>query len=436
MTKTLPTIQSTDTFQVWLQRTNDLVNELSTSIVTASVSGDVTIGNASLIGLFTANTIAVDNLLRVDAINNRSGNATPIDIAAPVSLSSVVQTPLTISTSAGPRIRFKNDNVSWLVGINGSTGTGTGAQFIVGVEGSSFQVRVGTDGALYANTILLDNESTNIASSVRSSRTISTSSGIAGGGNLTANRTFSLTGNALSLHNMSANGIVTKTAAGTLVPRTMTQGNGINIANGNGVAGNPTFSIDTGVVATINTTQTITGTKTFAATTFNGNITANANTAVAPGSYVSFNDKLKFTSNTTHGIILSTNDIYVDMQTANTSVVVRNSVGINTFTMNASTGNFTAAGDITAFSDERLKNDVRTIDGALSKLTRMRGVYFEKNGKRGTGVIAQEIESVLPEVVFDGGDYKSVAYGNMVGILIESIKELKTQLDEMAARIK
>ena len=58
----------------------------------------------------------------------------------------------------------------------------------------------------------------------------------------------------------------------------------------------------------------------------------------------------------------------------------------------------------------------------------MRGVYFDKEGKASVGVIAQEMEKILPEVVFDG-EYKSVAYGNIVGILIEAIKELKNEIE-------
>ena len=58
----------------------------------------------------------------------------------------------------------------------------------------------------------------------------------------------------------------------------------------------------------------------------------------------------------------------------------------------------------------------------------MRGVSYTKQAEKGIGVIAQEVEKVLPEVVSDG-EYKSVAYGNMVGVLIEAIKELKSQLD-------
>ena len=96
------------------------------------------------------------------------------------------------------------------------------------------------------------------------------------------------------------------------------------------------------------------------------------------------------------------------------------------------TGNssITASGDITAFSDINLKSDIRTIPNALDKVSDMRGVYFNRDGVAGTGVIAQEVEKILPEVVKDG-EYKSVAYGNMVGVLIEAIKELKKEVETL-----
>ena len=90
----------------------------------------------------------------------------------------------------------------------------------------------------------------------------------------------------------------------------------------------------------------------------------------------------------------------------------------------------TCTGDITAFSDERLKSDIQTIDNALDKVMNMRGVSYTKQAEKGIGVIAQEIEKVLPEVVTDG-EYKSVAYGNIVGVLIEAIKEQQKQIDEL-----
>jgi len=93
------------------------------------------------------------------------------------------------------------------------------------------------------------------------------------------------------------------------------------------------------------------------------------------------------------------------------------------------TGTLTAS-EVTATSDERLKSDIQTIDNALDKVMNMRGVSFTKQAEKGVGVIAQEIEKVLPEVVTDG-EYKSVAYGNMVGVLIEAIKEQQKQIDEL-----
>jgi hypothetical protein len=67
----------------------------------------------------------------------------------------------------------------------------------------------------------------------------------------------------------------------------------------------------------------------------------------------------------------------------------------------------------------------------------VRGVTFERidTGNRGAGVIAQEIEKVLPEVVMEDSDgTKSVAYGNIVGLLIEAIKELSAEVEMLKAR--
>ena len=87
--------------------------------------------------------------------------------------------------------------------------------------------------------------------------------------------------------------------------------------------------------------------------------------------------------------------------------------------------------EVTAFSDERLKTDIKTIDNALSKVCDMRGVYFNRDGAAKTGVIAQEVQKILPEVVHDKQEYLSVAYGNMVGVLIEAIKELKKEVETL-----
>lgn len=97
-------------------------------------------------------------------------------------------------------------------------------------------------------------------------------------------------------------------------------------------------------------------------------------------------------------------------------------------------GSLTAAGNISAYSDERLKSDIETITDAMEMVTQMRGVRFTMNGTTNIGVIAQEIKKVAPEVVHEGDDEEktlSVSYGNIVGVLIEAIKELKAEVNEM-----
>lgn len=114
------------------------------------------------------------------------------------------------------------------------------------------------------------------------------------------------------------------------------------------------------------------------------------------------------------------------------SLVVLGGVGIAGAVYTNSS--ITAAGDVTAFSDIRLKDNIHTLKDSLSKVMQLRGVSFDKDGKASIGVIAQEVQKIIPEVVHEAGDDMktlSVAYGNLVGVLIEAIKELKEELDEL-----
>jgi hypothetical protein len=108
-------------------------------------------------------------------------------------------------------------------------------------------------------------------------------------------------------------------------------------------------------------------------------------------------------------------------------------------------GAITATSNITAYSDVRIKRDINTVEDALGKILAMRGVTYYRiddkvkesdRDRRKVGVVAQEIENILPEVVYeDEKGFKSVDYGSVVGVLIEAIKELKSELDEVKSRI-
>ena len=144
-----------------------------------------------------------------------------------------------------------------------------------------------------------------------------------------------------------------------------------------------------------------------------------------------------YLSNTTGHIQLSTPSGYGSQAL---------SLGVGT-TPSSTAGEIRATNEITAYysSDARLKENVVVIDNALEKLDQVRGVYFDwtdehianRGGEDGyfvrkhdIGVIAQEIESVLPEVVADRDDgYKAVKYEKIVPLLIAAIKELKEEIE-------
>ena len=129
-----------------------------------------------------------------------------------------------------------------------------------------------------------------------------------------------------------------------------------------------------------------------------------------------------------------------------------NGAGFTTYTSNQGTdtddnvtfgtincSSLTATGDVTAYSDRRLKENIEVIPNALDKVVALSGVSFDwkKTGEKSAGVIAQEVQGVLPEAVKEitpigGGDsHLAVNYHALTSILIESIKELKARVQEL-----
>jgi len=100
-------------------------------------------------------------------------------------------------------------------------------------------------------------------------------------------------------------------------------------------------------------------------------------------------------------------------------------------------GDIYATSNITAYSDVRAKENIVTVDNAIEKIKNIRGVYYtrkeDETKKRNIGVIAQEMLKVVPEVVSyaEEIDTYSVAYGNIVGLLIEAIKELNKKIETL-----
>jgi hypothetical protein len=139
------------------------------------------------------------------------------------------------------------------------------------------------------------------------------------------------------------------------------------------------------------------------------------------------------------GVTVNANDIAIGQAVATSSDVRFDSIGVNTAAPGTS-GVIRAASDIIAFysSDERLKDNVVVIDNALEKVESLRGVEFDWNDKQeiyeghDVGVIAQDVEKVLPELVEnrDNG-YKAVKYEKLTAVLIQAVKELSAKVKEL-----
>mgnify|MGYP000237972627 CR=1 FL=1 len=88
-------------------------------------------------------------------------------------------------------------------------------------------------------------------------------------------------------------------------------------------------------------------------------------------------------------------------------------------------------------SDLKLKKNISTIQNALDKVTKLRGVEFnyKSNNVRSIGFIAQEVSEIVPELVFHG-DPKAVAYSNFVALLVEAVKEQNDIINNLKKRIE
>jgi ribosomal protein S4 len=157
-----------------------------------------------------------------------------------------------------------------------------------------------------------------------------------------------------------------------------------------------------------------------------GNLTVNGTTTTINSTTVSINDK---------NIVLA--DSAADATEAD-------GAGITIDGANA-TFNYASVGDkwvsnkqidapfFNTTSDIRLKDNIQTINNALDKVASIRGVTFtwKENGNASMGIIAQEVEAVAPEVIGETNGYKAVNYDGLIGLLIESIKDLKKEIEAL-----
>ena len=144
-------INTTNTFQNWLDATNEVIDIIRDEALTASVIGDTTTGNATLIGSFTADTLVADDVFRTDVIESKSvtGN---FFINSPFVANTSIKTPATFKSTLGPTIGFTDDTVTWNIGFK----TTLDPSFIIstGIGNPAFELE--SDGTLNVSSLISD----------------------------------------------------------------------------------------------------------------------------------------------------------------------------------------------------------------------------------------------------------------------------------------
>ena len=172
-------------------------------------------------------------------------------------------------------------------------------------------------------------------------------------------------------------------------------------------------------------------------TTGNGNFTVDCHNTIildADDGEIQFKD-----AGTEVGIInMASSNFAFESKVSDKDIIFKGNDGgsdVTALTLDMSdAGAATFNNNVTAFSDERLKDNIETLEDGLDKVEQLRGVTYTRDGRKNIGVIAQEVEKILPEIVLTADDEmgtKSVDYSRITAILIEAIKELSERVKEL-----
>ena len=392
-----PSIQNvttTQTFQNWLDKTNEMVDIFRDSAITASASGDETTGDATVVGDFTANNMIAYDQFRVDEVISRTpGNTIQYD--SPVEITGAIS-PIVATFkygATGGKIRFTEGVNTWDHGFDNITE----ANLITQWNGEE-KLKLSNAGVLTVDSIVVKTGIEIVGDDVGASSIRVTDATITG--NLIANNAVitTLTSNDIrgrftgDIYHPQGNKIFENGGPGAEIPATFT-------GNVNGTVSS----------LTNHTTNNLTeGTGDDANLYFTA---ARAIGAISGGTGVD---------------VASDGEISIGQVVSTTS-----DVGFKTVT---------ATGDITAFgtvSDMTMKENINPIDNALDKVMQLGGYtfnYISNPDQEMTGVMAQEIEKVIPGIVYPtkdpvtGKETYAVRHGNLVGLLIEAIKELSAKV--------
>lgn len=404
---TLGTLNTTQTFQNWFDKTNEVVGILKTDALTAG--GDTTDGNATLTGTFTATDLVSTALFSSDQIAARSTSL--INFQDPVQVTGSAATTATfLYSGTGGQARFTDGSIAWDVGHD-ETGahsfiidTGTGdPKFKLTAAGTLTVSDVVVTGSLSANNLSI------------------------GGGGSGLN-SDDITEGSTNLYHTPAR-----------VVSSLSGGDGINISSGGVISFDGEGELDTYTGNEFITTGSTTSTEKayvmgkravnvpfgvlkvdWSGTSYETLTWGPSGVTVAGYGY--FGDNVEVTDG----------DVIVKTGSTTTARIYDNGDGVFV-------GDLTSNG---SFSDKRLKENIVPLEQGLKEVNQIKTYKFNyKDRPEDTlpGVIAQEIEEILPEVVYniemEDDTYKAVRYQQLVPVLIEAIKELTEKVNVLENRL-
>ena len=387
----LGNITTTQTFQNWFDKTNEVVDLIKSDVLTASGgAGDTTSGNATLAGTLTTTNSTINTLLRTNDIAARTTSA--INFQNPITITSSVAAAATFSFGSGGRVNFTDGSTTWEAGMEDSNP----ANFIIDTGTGQSKLALSTAGLLTVPTATVTGLLTVGSISIGGAGAGFTTDQVAEG---TTNLYYTDARARAAIRAQDLPSDIDADKVDGLHAASFIRSDEADIASGD-LTFSGTLDITNGATSALNVTN---------GATF-------GNTVVVGGAVTINNGALQINNSASEGV----------------------------FQLSPATGNLIVAGDITSvgtISDERLKENVVRLNNSLEKVTQINGYNFNfKDNPDETmlGVIAQEIEKVLPEVVYEfekeDKTYKAVRYANIVPLLIEAIKDLKEKVDDLEGR--
>jgi hypothetical protein len=411
MSRNIGNITTAQTFQNWLEKTNALVDVLAVNVMTASTSSpETTNGDAILAGSFTATNLVASALLSSDTISAASGGGT-IDFNSPILITGASATTATFKyAGTGGQVRFTDGSLSWDVGLESSNP----GNFIIDTGTGANKFQLSPAGTLTVpNAVVTENLTVGSLTIGPGGAGLSTDDVSEGSTNLyhtTARARAAFSGG--DGINLSATGVISFDGQGEL----------------DTYKGNKFFPTGSYQAADSNAYMGGTILAGLPAGTFN----------VLSGSVVSTPLYWFGAGIQVDGYMKVTGSIESDDNITSDGGIIYVKTGSTIKASIDQSGNGFFTGDVTtngSASDERLKENIIPLEYGLEQVKKIKTYKFNYKDRPQDihpGVIAQEIEEIIPEVVYniemDGDTYKAVRYQQLVPVLIEAIKELSEKV--------